>query len=215
MSFYDNAANYVKKWEGFTDVAKWDVNAWRIGHGSDTLTLPDGTYRKVLKTDKTTRELAAKDLARRIQKEFEPKVINKIGATYYNRLPDPAKIALISFAYNYGNIVKPAIVDAARTGDVDKIGDAIVSSTINDNKGTAYYTGLRKRREDEGRLAKSQKIATSNTDTTTTSNSGEEVGEKSKFKIVPIIFIALTLGLITYMVIEYKNKKNGRSKINR
>jgi GH24 family phage-related lysozyme (muramidase) len=215
MSFYDNAANYVKKWEGFTDVAKWDVNAWRIGHGSDTLTLPDGTYRKVLKTDKTTKELAAKDLARRIQKEFEPKVINKIGATYYNRLPDPAKIALISFAYNYGSIVKPAIVEAAKTGDVNKIGDAIVSSTINDNKGTPYYAGLRKRREDEGRLAKSEKKVTSSSGTTTSSTTSEEVGEKSKFKIVPIVLIAVTLGLVAYMFIEYKNKKNGRSKINR
>ena len=82
MNFYDRAAEYVKKWEGFSEKAVWDVNAWRLGHGSDTLTLPDGTYRKVLQTDKTTRELAAKDLARRIRLEFEPKVEKKIGSMF-------------------------------------------------------------------------------------------------------------------------------------
>lgn len=154
MNFYDRAAEYVKKWEGFSEKAVWDVNAWRLGHGSDTITLPDGTYRKVLQTDKTTRELAAKDLARRIKLEFEPKVQNKIGKEYYDNLTDSAKISLISIAYNYGSITKQAIVDAARTGDIDKLAFAIVDSTKNDNVGTPYYNGLRKRRKDEAEFAK-------------------------------------------------------------
>ena len=160
--FYDKAASFIKDFEGFNPNATWDVNAYRIGHGSDTLTLSNGTYRKVKKGDTTTRELAAKDLARRIEKEFEPRVRKQIGEKYYDELPNPAKIALISLAYNYGGLkVKDGhlqpIIDAARIGDVDKLADSIVESTKNDNKGTKYYVGLQKRRKKEADLARSEK----------------------------------------------------------
>ena len=160
--FYDKASEFLKKFEGFTSTAKWDVNAYRIGHGSDTLTFNDGTFRKVKKGDTTTKELAAKDLARRVKNEFEPRVRKQIGESYYDDLPDPAKIALISLGYNYGglkvkdNHLQP-IIDAARTGDVDKLAEAIVSSTINDNKSKPYYEALKKRRKMEAELAKSEK----------------------------------------------------------
>jgi len=155
--FYDKASEFLKKYESFTPKATWDVNAYRIGHGSDTLTLNDGTYRKVKKGDTTTKELAAKDLARRIKKEFEPRLINQITEKAYNNLPDPAKIALISLSYNYGSITHPEIILAAKTGDVDLLAKSIVESTINDNKGTKYYNGLRKRRKAEADYAKSIK----------------------------------------------------------
>jgi GH24 family phage-related lysozyme (muramidase) len=155
MSFYDSAADFIKVFEGFTPNATWDVNAYRLGHGSDTITLPDGSYRKVVKGDTTTKELAAKDLARRIKEGFEPKVRKQIGEPYYSNLPDPAKISLISLAYNYGSITKPAIIDAARSGDVEKLANAIIESTKNDNKGKSFYEALRKRREKEANYAKS------------------------------------------------------------
>jgi len=155
MSFYDSAADFIKVFEGFTPNATWDVNAYRLGHGSDTVTLPNGSFRKVVKGDTTTKELAAKDLARRIKDNFEPKVRKQIGEPYYSNLPDPAKISLISLAYNYGSITKPAIIDAARSGDVEKLANAIIESTKNDNKGKSYYEALRKRREKEANYAKS------------------------------------------------------------
>ena len=31
MNFYDRAAEYVKKWEGFSEKAVWDVDARRGG----------------------------------------------------------------------------------------------------------------------------------------------------------------------------------------
>jgi GH24 family phage-related lysozyme (muramidase) len=160
MGFYTDVANYLKKWEGYAEKAQWDVNAWRIGHGSDTITFPNGTYRKVLKTDVTTREMAGKDLERRIKQDFEPKVKKQIGEQYYNKLPDSAKIALISLSYNYGSITKPQIIQAARSGDAKKLADAIVEATKNDNLGTRYYKGLRKRRQDEANyiLANLKKI---------------------------------------------------------
>ena len=155
MAFYDEASDFIKQFEGFTSKATWDVNAYRLGHGSDTVTSPDGTFRKVVQSDTTTKEMAGKDLARRIEKDFEPKVRKQVGEPSYSNLPNPAKISLISLAYNYGSIPKKEIIDVARTGDVVKLGDTIIESTKNDNYGKSYYNALRKRREKEGNFAKS------------------------------------------------------------
>jgi len=159
---YGKAAEFIKKYEGFTPVAKWDVNAWRIGHGSDTITFNNGSFRRVVQGDTTTRENAAKDLKRRIP-EFENKVVeylkkNGVSSGSWKRLPDPAKIGLLSFAYNYGNIVKNSIRQAIKTGNVDMIADALITSTRNDMINTPYYNGLQKRRRDEAALIRSQKI---------------------------------------------------------
>jgi GH24 family phage-related lysozyme (muramidase) len=160
-SYYLDASKFIAQYEGFTPVASWDVNAWRIGHGSDTITLDNGSFRKVVQGDKTTKINAGKDLARRIP-EFEKKVINyiaKYGVTkrQWQELPKNTKVALLSFAYNYGNIVKRAIREAIKTGDVNEIADAVISSTINDNKNTIYYNGLRKRRQAEADLIRNSK----------------------------------------------------------
>jgi GH24 family phage-related lysozyme (muramidase) len=161
---YKQAADFISKVEGFNEFAVWDQNAWRLGHGSDTITFSNGTYRKVVQGDRTTKENAAKDLKRRIP-EFEKKVIDYIGkygvtADQWKKLPDPAKVGLLSFAYNYGNIVKNAVREAIKTGDVDLIANAVLTSTINDKIGTNVYNGLRKRRQKEADLIRSQKRKT-------------------------------------------------------
>jgi GH24 family phage-related lysozyme (muramidase) len=161
MNYYDLASEFIAKNESFTPVATWDVNAYRLGYGSSTITFNDGSYRTVKQGDRTTETNAKKDLARRIP-EFEKRIlsyINNFGVTRdkWFDLPDPTKVGLLSFAYNYGNIVKSAIREAIKTGDVDKIADAVLTSTINDNKNTVYYNGLRARRKREADLIRSQK----------------------------------------------------------
>lgn len=161
IGYHKKAMEFIKQFEGFNKTAVWDVNAYRIGYGSDTITFNNGSFRKVRKGDQTTVENAKKDLKRRIP-EFEKKVIDYlelkgIPKKYWQRLPDPAKIGLLSFAYNYGNIVKNAIREAIKTGDVDLIASALLTSTINDNTGTIYYNGLRNRRKKEAELIRSQK----------------------------------------------------------
>lgn len=162
MSYYSDAAYFISKREGFTPIATWDKNAYRLGYGSDTITFNNGTYRKVKQGDSTNEDNARKDLARRIP-EFEKNVINyinsKSGVTkeQWDSLPAPAKVGLLSFAYNYGNIVKPSIRQAIKTGDVDQIADAVIKSTINDNKGEDVYDGLRARRKLEADLIRSEK----------------------------------------------------------
>lgn len=161
IGYHKKAMEFISKVEGFNKNAVWDVNAYRIGYGSDTITFNNGSFRKVRKGDQTTVENAEKDLKRRIP-EFEKKVIDYIGKygvekKYWQRLPDPAKIGLLSFAYNYGNIVKNAIREAIKTGDVDLIASALLTSTINDKAGTNVYNGLRNRRKKEAELIRSQK----------------------------------------------------------
>lgn len=81
MDQYTYGAELLKKYEGFTSRATWDVNAYRLGYGSDTLTFENNTYRKVKQGDTTTKANATKDLERRL-KEFEKKVIKKVGSEY-------------------------------------------------------------------------------------------------------------------------------------
>lgn len=150
MDYYTLAADIIKKFEGYTPKAVWDVNAYRLGYGSDTITLPGGKYRKVLKTDVTTQANATLDLIRRI-KEFEKKVNIKVGPTYWNGLSAQVKAALLSLAYNYGNITKVAIINAIKTGNSVKIADAVIASTLGDNKklSISIQNALKARRKAE------------------------------------------------------------------
>ena len=150
--FYQQAADFIKNFEGFAPNAMWDVNAYRLGYGSDTITTDlNGSYRKVERGDKTTKEMASLDLQRRIKNEFEPRVKLQLGPDNYAKLPDTAKIALLSLSYNYGSITKKAIVDAAKSLDMAKLKDAIVTSTYNDNAklGVKIQNALRARRKKE------------------------------------------------------------------
>lgn len=154
-SFQNRAANIIAGFEGYISKATWDENAYRLGFGSDTITLDDGSYRKVKKGDVTTKENATKDLARRIP-EFENDV-RKIVGNSYDDLTDNAKLAVLSFSYNYGaggiSTHKP-IYDAIKKSDSTAVGDAIITSTINDNKGSSFYNYNRLRRKTEGDIAK-------------------------------------------------------------
>lgn len=147
---YTYGAELLKKYEGFTARATWDVNAYRLGYGSGTITLDNGTYRKVVKGDVTNQANALKDLQRRL-KEFEKKVSKKVGAEYWNPLNYKVKAALLSLAYNYGNITKKAIIEAIKTGNNKLIAEAVVKSTYNDNQklSEGVRNALRKRRKKE------------------------------------------------------------------
>ena len=80
-SAVDQATDLLKRFEGFVDTPQWDVNNWRIGHGSSTITKPDGTViqlssdQSVKPTETVTREDAARDLKRRLETEFIPKKV--------------------------------------------------------------------------------------------------------------------------------------------
>jgi GH24 family phage-related lysozyme (muramidase) len=130
----DLATNLIKEREGFIPTPKFDVNADRVGYGSDTVTREDGTVEKVRKgMAPITEQDAERDLQRRIQTEFVPKAAAKVGEENWSRLPENTRAALTSVAYNYGNI-PTRIVPAVQSGNPDEIARAI-ESLAGDNKG--------------------------------------------------------------------------------
>jgi len=169
-------AELLKKYEGFLAKASFDVNAWRIGHGSDTITDNFGKFRKVVKGDTTTKENAGKDLTRRMI-EFEKKVAKKVGVEFWEPLDYMVKGALISLAYNYGNITKQSIIDAIKTGNSIKIANALVFSTLNDNKKLSLniQNALKVRRKKEADIIRARPNASNGT---------------SKVTLLPILLIA-------------------------
>ena len=86
-SIVDQATILLTGFEGFLSTAMWDVNNWRIGYGSSTITNSAGkiitlSNKKNEKPNITiTGEDAARDLKRRLADEFIPKVLKQLGAS--------------------------------------------------------------------------------------------------------------------------------------
>lgn len=122
----------IKEFEGFSSKPYWDVNAYRAGYGSDTTTTSDGKILKIKPGMSVSKEDSERDLTRRT-KEFENTAMNQVGAKVWNSLPENARVALTSVAYNYGSLPK-SVVPATQSGDINNIADA-VRGLGGDNKG--------------------------------------------------------------------------------
>lgn len=124
----------LRGFEGFRENSYWDVNADRVGYGSDTVTLADGTVRKTRKGEKITREDAERDLNRRVN-NLQTNLNKKLGGGWQS-LPEGARSAITSVAYNYGEDHKrlAPLYEAARQGDAAAV-SRIIRSFGNDNNG--------------------------------------------------------------------------------
>lgn len=128
-SSLEKASALLKNFEGFSNTAYWDVNAYRTGYGSDTITKADGTVVKVTKDTVITQEDAERDLARR-SKIFANIARNNVSAATWDKLPPNAQAALISVAYNYGSLAKlDSVVKAAnasaQSGNMETLANAV------------------------------------------------------------------------------------------
>lgn len=124
-----NAADLIKKEEGFTPTAKWDVNAFRVGFGSDTFVDAMGKVQKVTKDTVVTVDQATTDLNRRIG-EFQTAIVSQIGPDFWRSFDQAQQAALTSIAYNYGQL-PASIVKAIKEGDRGKVGLAIAGLSAN------------------------------------------------------------------------------------
>lgn len=124
------AAALLRREEGFIPTPEWDVNALRLGYGTDTVTLEDGSVRQVVEGMRVTVDDANRDLYRRIQSEFMPRARAQIGAEEFDRLNAQQQAVLTSIAYNYGSL-PASIVAAMRTGSVETVAAAIRALTSN------------------------------------------------------------------------------------
>lgn len=143
----------LKQHEGFRSSSYWDVNAFRAGYGSDTITDPTtGRVSRVTReTRGVTQEMAEADLRRRIQTEFMPAARRGIGDSVFNGLSAAAQAALTSVAYNYGSIPN-SVRRAAQGGDVNAIANA-VAALGSDNGGVN-----RRRRAEEATAIRSGEV---------------------------------------------------------
>lgn len=127
------AAQMVKGFESFISKAKWDVNAYRVGFGSDTVTRANGAIEKVTKDTIVTLEDAQRDLSRRLV-EFQDGIQAAIGADTWRSLNDAQQAALTSIAYNYGSLPK-RIVEAIQNGGGPEAVAKAISALGADNGG--------------------------------------------------------------------------------
>lgn len=140
------AATLLRRFEGFRPAPYWDVNAHRVGYGSDTVTRGDGQVVRVQQGMQVSRDDAERDLSRRVG-EFQKGIVGTIGAERWQALPENIKGVLTSVAYNYGEL--PNIVaQAAVRGNVEGIAQAI-ESLKGHNDGVNS-----KRRQEEANIAR-------------------------------------------------------------
>jgi len=152
----DTARSLLRNFESFRPQAYWDVNHYRAGYGSDTVTNPDGTVVPVTKDTVVTQADAERDLQRRTA-ETTQQVQGQIGPAWNSMTPQ-AQASLVSVAYNYGQLPQ-SVVTAAQTGDANKLSQAVLdlgtdnggvnadrrrleSEMISGLKGDAYRTIL-------------------------------------------------------------------------
>jgi GH24 family phage-related lysozyme (muramidase) len=114
----------LRQFEGFKNTAYWDVNHWRVGYGSDTVTRADGTVEKVTENTVVSKEDAERDLERRTAIS-QNQVRNAIGAGAWDKLDNRGKASLTSIAYNYGK-VPDQLIEAAKSGDKEKLANAVL-----------------------------------------------------------------------------------------
>jgi GH24 family phage-related lysozyme (muramidase) len=154
QSWIQIAFQFISGKERFREVAYYDVNAFRVGYGSDNVYPPpdaNGISRPFVVTSTTTVTLAdaKRTLEYRIQ-EFANTVIRQIGQRNWDKLKDSQKAALVSYAYNRGSLSSYIVKAIVANNSV-----ATVAQFIRDGVATAggvFVQGLKDRRAEEAQL---------------------------------------------------------------
>jgi GH24 family phage-related lysozyme (muramidase) len=119
----EQAKALIRKEEGFRDKPYHDVNAYRVGYGSDTIVTADGKVVPVTQGMQISQDDAERDLSYRIANREGAQVRKQLGPAF-DALPDSAKAVVTSVGYNYGSL-PPSVVKAAQTGDVEQLAASV------------------------------------------------------------------------------------------
>lgn len=120
------AEQLIRQAEGYRSTPYWDVNAWRIGYGSDTMTDANGNVTRVTRNSTTTRDAAQRDLERRIPQFQSNGIIRYVGQEAWDRLPSATQAAITSVAYNYGGLGDlRSLRTAIQAGDTEAMATAL------------------------------------------------------------------------------------------
>jgi GH24 family phage-related lysozyme (muramidase) len=124
-----DASQMLRQFEGFKSQPYWDVNHWRVGYGSDTVTRANGSIEPVTPFTTVSRADAERDLTRRVNQSSQ-QVQASIGADAWNKLSPQAQSSLTSVAYNYGHVPEQ-LIGPAQSGDPNALAAAIQSLPSN------------------------------------------------------------------------------------
>lgn len=89
------AVPMIAGFEGFRSTPYRDVNHYRVGYGSDTITRPDGSVVEVKPGMTVTQEDAQRDLGRRTL-ETQNQIRDAVGEDKWNKLSPQAQASLTS-----------------------------------------------------------------------------------------------------------------------
>ncbi len=130
FDYHNAAVAMIEKFEGFISHAAWDVNAYRLGFGSDT---EGPEQRRVTRDMTTTLDRARMNLLARLP-HYEKVIASQIGHDRWAKVPPQAKPSFLSIAYNYGKL--PFSVAQAMLGPdpLETAAKAIIAHG-SDNKG--------------------------------------------------------------------------------
>ena len=147
------AAQFIGKNEGFTARATFDVNAYRLGFGSDKILGSDGKARTVVSTDTTTVDAALKMLQYEVSGPYKNRLVGagetQIPEATFNSLTNKQKAALISYVYNVGSL-RVGIANAIKNKNFASAAAQIKEGPV--TGGGVLYPGLVRRRAEESTL---------------------------------------------------------------
>ncbi len=137
----EQTLNLIKRFEGYRSNAYWDVNAYRVGYGSDTYQTADGRVHRVQRSTVIARADAERDIARRAA-EFQNTIRQQVGASVFNGLSPNVQAALTSVAYNYGSLPS-SVRNAAASGSVSAIANAVERLSANKSRRAVEAAAIR------------------------------------------------------------------------
>jgi GH24 family phage-related lysozyme (muramidase) len=142
-------SNYIAYRESYQSNAYYDVTRYRGGFGTENKVLANGQVVKVTQNTTFTAEEAKRTLQYDIDKVFVPKIQDKIGKSNWNALKPTQQAALISYAYNTGNI-NDEMAKNIKSKNFTAVAN-LLSNGINTSKGK-FVEGLAVRRQEEAAL---------------------------------------------------------------
>ena len=137
MNITNEAVNFIKRWEGFSATAYYDVSRWSVGYGTIGV---EGEKIDTTEAEKRLRDALkkyAKQLSKRITVEVTPN----------------QTVGLLSAAYNLGvGSLEFEIIPMCNAGQFHEASEALRGY---DHAGGKKLSGLTKRRDAEARLLES------------------------------------------------------------
>ena len=142
----DPAIGLIQEFEGFRETPYWDVNAHRVGFGSDTITMPDGSVQKVAPGAQVSRADAERDLQRRVSTEFVPIVRGAIGDQAFTQLNPNQRAASfrrhIATTPRHGSVVRNPAAALSATLTTSDTSDASPARDCYEPKSGCPSSGL-------------------------------------------------------------------------